>query len=249
MNFQHNKPLIIGHRGASIHAPENTLTAFKQALEFGADGIELDAKLSADGEVVVIHDQTVDRTTDGSGEVRKLTLAQIKKLDAGNKFNPKFKGERIPTLEEVFQVIGGKILIDVELTNYASPSDELPEKVAALVEKYHLEKDVLFTSFFPKTICRIRKLLPDIPAGILAWSGALGLAQRGWMGKRWAPDLVVPHFTDVDGAYVKRQHRNHRDVIVWSVNDPARIKDMIDLGVDGIITDDIPVALEEQKKV
>lgn len=248
MNDQCSTPLIIGHRGASTSAPENTLAAFRQALEFGADGFELDAKLSADGEVVVIHDQTVDRTTDGTGAVRKLTLAQIKELDAGSKFDQKFKGEKVPTLEEVFQVLGGKMLIDVELTNYASPSDALPEKVARLVRKYQLEESIIFTSFHAKTIRRIRKLLPEVPAGILAWSGALGLLQRSWVGRSWAPEMVVPFHTDVNGDFIRRQHQMNRKVIVWTINEPARAREMIGLGVDGIITDDVPVVVEARKK-
>jgi glycerophosphoryl diester phosphodiesterase len=243
-----SKPLIIGHRGASAHAPENTLASFRQALTFGADGVELDAKLTSNGEVVVIHDQTVNRTTNGEGVVRELTLAQIKKMDAGAKFDPKFKGEPIPTLEEVFQAVGGKLLINVELTNYSSPSDELPEKVAELVKKYSLQKGVIFSSFHPKTLKRIRKLLPEVPTGVLALSGIAGLISRGWIGRVWAPDLVHPYFSDVNSAFVKRQHRLQRGVNVWTVDDAAIMQAMIRMDVDGIITDDVVTALEIRAK-
>src|SRR5512141_2609782 len=95
------KPFLLAHRGASTHAPENTLPAFELALEEGADGVELDAKLSADGKVVVIHDATVDRTTDGHGRVSELSLQELKALDAGASFGDRFRGVRIPTLDEV----------------------------------------------------------------------------------------------------------------------------------------------------
>lgn len=249
MTNPNQKPLIIGHRGASAIAPENTLAAFKKALELGADGVELDAKLSRDGEVIVIHDQTYDRTTDGTGKIWELTLAEIKKLDAGKKFDSKFAGEEIPTLEEVFQAVGGKLLINVELTNYATPEDELPEKVAKLVEKYQLNKHLIYSSFHPKTLARIRKLQPDIPTGVLALPKFAGLVSRGLLGRMWAPDMVHPFFADINSGYVSRQHSMSRKVNVWTVDDTNDIEAMIALGVDGIITDDIEKALELRGKL
>src|SRR3990170_7761080 len=129
------RPLIFAHRGASAYAPENTLAAFRLALDQGADGIELDAKLSADGEIVVIHDQTVDRTTPRKGRVDQLTLSELRKLDAGSWKGDVFSGEKIPALAEVFSAVGGKLKINVELTNYSSPQDGLANKVLALVRE------------------------------------------------------------------------------------------------------------------
>ena len=120
------KPTIFAHRGASAHAPENTLASFELAVTQGAEAIELDAKLTADGQIVVFHDQTVNRTTNGSGKVLELPLAALKELDAGHWFDTSFQGITIPTLEEVFEAVGRKIFINVELTNYASPGDQLP---------------------------------------------------------------------------------------------------------------------------
>src|SRR3989304_10409901 len=162
------RPLIFAHRGASAYAPENTLAAFRLALEHGADGIELDAKLSADGQVVVIHDQTVDRTTDGHGRVNQLTLTQLRQLDAGFCKGAAFKGERIPTLAEVLEMLGDRLIINIELTNYDSPQDGLPEKAAELVRAGHLEQSVLFSSFLPSNLLAIRNILPSVPLAILA---------------------------------------------------------------------------------
>jgi len=243
------RPLIIGHRGACAHAPENTLSAFRLALEHGADGIELDAKLSLDKQVMVIHDQTVDRTTNGTGKVRELTLEQLKKLDAGEHFDARFKGEPIPTLEEVFQAVGGKTLINVELTNYASPFDALPDLVAELVNRYKLQERVLFSSFHPFNLIRVHRKLPNTPCAILTEPGQKGQMLRGFWGRLAAPKLVHPYFSDVTGPYLYDEHRQGRRVNTWTVNDPDEMRRLFNLGIDGIITDDPRLArqvLEEK---
>ena len=139
------KPSIFAHRGSKANAPENTLAAFELAITHKADAIELDVKLCADGQVVVIHDSTVDRTTDGTGQVRKLSLAALKELDAGSYFDIAFRGEAIPTLEEVLEAVGKRIPINIELTNYAAPTDALPAKVAELVIRHGLERTGIAT--------------------------------------------------------------------------------------------------------
>src|SRR5512147_1736179 len=126
------QPIIFAHRGASAHAPENTLAAFELALSQGADAIELDVKLSSDGQVVVIHDPTVDRTTGAKGRVKDMTLADMRTLDAGSFFSQNFVNEKIPTLEEVFETMGKRLFINVELTNYTTPRDHLVETVCML---------------------------------------------------------------------------------------------------------------------
>src|SRR3972149_525582 len=126
-------PAIFAHRGSSAHAPENTLAAFELALQQEADGIELDAKLSADQQEDIIHDQTVDRTTHGTGRVRDLSPPALRELDAGSHFDVAFRGELIPTLAEVFEAVGKRTFINIELKNYESPNDPLPQKVVQLV--------------------------------------------------------------------------------------------------------------------
>ncbi len=166
------KPLIFAHRGACSYAPENTLAAFRLALEQGSDGIELDAKLSKDGVVVVIHDQTVDRTTNGNGKVSELTFAELQTLDTGIQFAPRYVGEKVPSLEQVLSGLGDKLIINIELTSYSSPGDSLPEKVTDLVKKTGTSRNIIFSSFHPAILGRIRKLMPEIPAG-LAHRGGL----------------------------------------------------------------------------
>lgn len=236
------KPAIFAHRGASAYAPENTLSAFELALRQGADGIELDAKLSADGQVVVIHDQTVDRTTGAHGRVDQLSLAQLKALDAGSSFSPQFQGERIPTLEEVFATLGKRLLINVELTNYRSATDALVPKVAELVRRHGLQDWVLFSSFHPLNLLRARRLLPSVPAGFLLLPGKAAALIYKVLGRWLSPKFVHPYFADVDPAYLAAQRRLGRGVNVWTVNQAEDMRRLFDLGVDGIFTDDPPLA-------
>ncbi len=207
MNFvyQFTRPIIFAHRGASAHAPENTLSAFKLAIEYGADAIELDAKLSADGEVVVIHDQTVDRTTNGHGSVGKLKLDELKSLDAGIRFDAKFAGERIPTLIEVFETVGQQLFINIELTNYASPDDGLADRVVELVKKFHLEDRILFSSFCARNLARVGSLLPEVPRGILAVEGWTGWMARSVIRRRVAPHGLHPYFCRCNPGPLKRK--------------------------------------------
>jgi len=142
-NWESSAPLVIAHRGASMYAPENTIAAFELAVEMGADAIELDTMLTADGTPIVIHDQSLERTTNGSGSVASKSIEEIQLLDAGSTFDARFDGEKIPTLKEVFSAVGNKILINVELKNYASPLDHLPETVIDLVVKKGLADRVL----------------------------------------------------------------------------------------------------------
>src|SRR5512139_19181 len=168
------QPVIFAHRGASAHAPENTIAAFELALAQQADAVELDVKLSADGQVVVIHDPTVDRTTNGKGRVRDLTLSQLKALDAGSSFSTQFAGEKIPTLEEVFETVGKRTFINVELTNYNTPRDHLVETVCMIIKKHQMQKHVILSSFLPSNLSKARSYLPDVPRGLLALHGLLG---------------------------------------------------------------------------
>lgn len=235
-------PLVIGHRGASAYAPENTLAAFRLALEQGAHGIELDAKLSADGHIVVIHDQTVDRTTGGAGKVREKTLAELRALDAGSWYHPFFSGERIPMLEEVLEEVGSRCLVDIEITNYATPFDPLPLRVAEMVRRFNLQDHVILTSFFPSNLYRARRILPRVALGQLAWTGALGVVARGRVGRWFAPRLLLPYHTDISAESVQREHARARRVIAWTVNETERAGRLLAWGVDGIITDD-PIAM------
>lgn len=231
-------PAIFAHRGASAQAPENTIAAFEMALRHGADGIELDTKLSRDGQVVVLHDQTVDRTTDGNGYVGKLTLAELKKLDAGSHFDIAFQGEAIPTLDEVFQVFGSRTFINVELANYLSPHDALPQKVAALVRRHDLAARLLFSSFHPLILLRIRRYLPEVPIGLLAFSGKKGALTRSWLGALLQYDSLHVEQADARTGLIERLHKAGKRVFAYTCNSPETMLQLFKNKVDGMITDD-----------
>jgi glycerophosphoryl diester phosphodiesterase len=238
------RPLILAHRGASANAPENTLAAFELALEQGAHGVELDVKLSADDEIVVMHDATVDRTTGGKGRVSDLTLAALRELDAGSSFSEKFNGEKIPTLSDVFEAIGDRALINVELTNYKTPRDGLADKVCDLVKRFGLGERILFSSFLPSNLKRTRSLLPDTPRGLLALSGWLGWWARSFGFNFGDYQAQHPSLRDTTPQQIARVHRLKRRVNVYTVNAAEDMRRLINWGVDGIITDDPQLAME-----
>lgn len=237
------RPVIFAHRGASAHAPENTLAAFALALEQQADAIELDVKLSADEQVVVHHDATVDRTTDGHGRLKDMSLAELKKLDAGSFFSEKFKGEKIPTLEEVFETVGKQTFINIELTNYTTPGDDLVEAVCMLVKKHKLQKRILFSSFFESNLSKARSYLPDVPCGLLAYNGLLGVWARSFGFAFGKYQALHPFVKDMTQQQAARVHRLQRRVHVWTVNAEQDMRRLFGWGVDGIFTDDPQLAV------
>lgn len=234
-------PTIFAHRGASAYAPENTLAAFTLALEQGAPAIEFDVKLSADRQVIAMHDATLDRTTNGTGKVCDLSLAALRELDAGGWKDARYAGERIPTLEEIFQAVGGRLFMNIELTNYSTPFDGLVDEVAALVRRHSMEKRVLFSSFFPTNLIRARQLLPNVPCGQLALPGRAGGWQR-FSSRLMRLEAEHPYTEDVTAQGIARAHARGRRVHVWTVNDPDDMRRLRTLGVDGIFTDDPPLA-------
>ncbi len=234
-------PTIFAHRGASAYAPENTLAAFTLALQQGAPAIEFDVKLSADRHVVAMHDPTLERTTNGAGKVANQPLAALRKLDAGGWKNPRYAGERIPTLEEIFETVGHKLFMNIELTNYSTPFDGLVNEVAALVRRHGVQKQVLFSSFYPTNLVSARRLLAGVPCAQLALPGRAGGWQR--LAGRWLPLTAEhPYSNDVTAQSLQRAHARGRRVHVWTVNDPAEMRRLRSLGVDGIFTDDPPLA-------
>ena len=240
-------PMIFAHRGASACAPENTLAAFELALRQEADGIELDAKLSSDGQVVVIHDQTVDRTTTYHGRVRDFTAAELRQMDAGSHFDIAFRGEPIPTLDEVLKAVGQLTFTNIELTNYASVTDELPEKVAVLVKRHKLSRRVVFSSFNPIALFRIRRLIPEAPIGLLTmpgWKGALARTLVSWV---LPYQSLHPACEDVTPALVKAAHERDQKVFTYTVNQEQDMQRLFEMGVDGIFTDDPALALQVVK--
>src|SRR5215204_3219063 len=237
------QPVIFAHRGASAHAPENTLAAFELALSQDADGIELDVKLSADGNVVVIHDTTVDRTTGAHGRVQDMSLADLRALSAGSFFSSNFSTEKIPMLEEVFETFGKKTFINVELTNYNTPRDHLVESACMLVKKFNLQKYVMFSSFYALNLSKARSYLPDVPCGLLAFPGLLGAWARSFGFAFGKYSALHPNFKDVTPQQVQRVHRLKGRVHIWTVNAEEDMRRLFGWSVDAIFTDDPQLAV------
>ncbi|TRO48794.1 glycerophosphodiester phosphodiesterase [Candidatus Bathyarchaeota archaeon] len=215
----------VGHRGAAGHEPENTLRSFRRAMELGADMVELDVQLCGSGELVVIHDGTVDRTTDGTGEVAGMTLGELRALDAG-------MGERIPTLREVIDLAAGRIGINIELKGPGTAEPALRHIEAALDEGWEIA-DFHASSFRLEELTAIREFSGEVRTGVLYAldSGVMEYAER--IGAY----SLNPHHRAINPDLVSEAHRRGLKVYAWTVNDPADIARMKGLGVDGIISD------------
>lgn len=235
-SFYLDRPLNFAHQGASHEAPGNTLAAFLLAIELGADGIELDVHLSKDGEVVVIHDFTLEGATDGEGLVRDKTLAELKDLDAGIWFDPAFSGERIPTLQEVFDAVGDRLLLNIELKTKAIRDDELVPAVVRLIEENHLLERVVVSSFNPWAVWSVKRLNPWIPVGQLSAPDGPLLLRRSWLQRLMRLEAIHPHYTLVDSEYVRRARKRGCRVNVWTADDPGEMWQLMRMGVDLIIT-------------
>ncbi len=218
------RPLIIAHRGASADAPENTLAAFALALEQGADGIELDVQLSADGAPVVMHDDTVDRMSDGAGRVADLMLAELRALSIAGEHS-------IPTLADVFALLGRRALYNVELKALGFSDGGLAAAVAGVIAAHNVADRVLISSFSPFTVREARRRLPGVPVGLLRLHRLMRLAHA------FAPaEADHPAHALVDEGLMAWARRKELRVNVWSVDDPTEARRLARLGVHGIIT-------------
>lgn len=235
--FDRGRTLNWAHRGASGHAPQNTLAAFLLAAEMGADGIELDVHLTQDGEVVVIHDDTIDATTDGHGRVGDLSLAELQAFDAGSSFDASFAGESIPTLQQVFDAVGHRLLVNVEIKAEAGPRPSyLEAEVVRLIEDNQMTGRVIISSFAPASLRRVRRLNPRLPLGFLYAPPEPAFLPRllSLLGTPY--QALHPYYRLVDARYVAQARRRGLRVNVWTVNEADDMRRMRELGVDGIIT-------------
>lgn len=230
-----SRPLVLGHRGARAYAPENTLVAFDLALQQGADGVELDVYLSKDGQVVIIHDAELERTTDGHGRVQDKTLAELQALDASHRFATQYPSARIPTLDEVLLALGNRCrCINVEIKSDSPETDGLEQAVAACITRHGLSDNILVSSFNPLALERFHQALPHIAIGFLTAAAAPELEQ---IAASLSLQARHPHFTQVDAAYMHWARERHWRVNTWTVNDPEQAVSLAALGVDALITD------------
>jgi glycerophosphoryl diester phosphodiesterase len=220
------------HRGFSGEYPENTMLAFKKALEVGCDGIELDVHLSKDGEIVIIHDEKLERTTDATGLVGDYTYDELKKFNAAKLF--KGENERIPTLREYFELVKDKDIITIiELKTNFFEYENLEQKVNDLINEYNLEKNIMMCSFNHRSMVKMKKLNPNLKCALLmeCW-----LIDAGKYTKSIDMDCLHPLFYSMTKDRVKEAKENNVEINVWTVNDEEDMKQMILNGVDGLIT-------------
>lgn len=230
------RALNVAHRGASAYAPENTLAAFNLALDMGADGIELDVKLTRDGVPIVLHDETVDRTTGAHGPIAGMTLAEVKRLDAGSWFDPRFRGERIPTLAEALRTVGKRGIVNIELKMLYKRIKGLEAAVLAVVEDSGSTDRTLFSSFNPLALKEMAALNPRLARGLLYAPNLPVYLRRGWLRPLARATALHPRHTMVDARLVRWAHGKGYAVNTWTVDFPPEMKRLADLGVDMIMT-------------
>ena len=228
----------IAHRGESKFAPQNTIAAFEQAVRVGADAIELDIWFSKDKQLVLIHDATVNRTTDGEGAVSGYTVEELKELDAGSYFSEKFRGERIPTLREVLERFTGRIGLCIEIKD---EDEGVEEALVALLDEYDAVKGTTVTSGSYESIARVKALNPAIKVGLLTKETDEDVADKLLA---IGAEQICPWEAVLDTETVARLHDRGLEVRAWGVgSDVEKMARMIEIGTDGMTVND-PVSLK-----
>jgi glycerophosphoryl diester phosphodiesterase len=227
---------VIAHRGFSAKAPENTLAAVRLAMEIGADMVEIDITVSSDGHVVVIHDETLERTTNGRGAVAEHSLAELRELDAGSWFAPRYLGEPIPTLGEVLDLVRGRMLLNVEIKPEAVTLGA-PRLVAELIMERRMAAHVVVSSFAPAALDALRREAPEIRTASL-YNDELhrGLTPRDIVEEVGATAFNIDH-RSLSRETLASCRELGLPVSVYTVNDLTRMKELVAIGVDAIFTD------------
>jgi glycerophosphoryl diester phosphodiesterase len=228
--------LLFGHRGVPKEAPENTLAGFRRALELGLDGVELDVRRCGSKELVVFHDNEVNRLTAGRGRVADLTFEEIRRLDVGARFGEGFRGEKIALLEEVLELLGGKMLINIELKTKSIRSEGLEADVVALVQKMQLQSSVIFSSFNPFSIRRVKQSGDRLCAALLFADDQPVHLRRAWASNIIRLDGIHPRYPLVSRKLVQKARLKMWFMGTWTVDTAAEASRLYDAGVDIVIT-------------
>jgi len=228
--------VCVAHRGWSGDAPENTLAAMELALSVPyVEWIELDVQLSQDEVPVVIHDYSLGRTTNGRGEVRETPFEELRKLDAGSWFSPKYAGERVPSLEEVLQLVKGRCKLNIELKTTGSMYPKLAERVFELVRQYDMEQEVVYTSFDIGTLRQMKELAPSSTIGLIID----GKPERQLLNELGSSFLSIGYWK-LTPEYAADMIENGIRVMAWTIDDPAHIKQVASMHPDIMICTNFP---------
>lgn len=230
-----SKVLNIAHRGFSSEYPENTMIAFEKAVEENCDGIETDLNMTKDGVIVICHDETLNRTTNGSGYIKDYTYNELSKLDAGTKFSDKFKDQRIITIDELLDYVKDKnILLNLELKNDLIHYENLEEKTIEKIYEYRLQDNVILSSFNHYSMLKVKELDDNIKTGLL-YCGTIYNAYE--YAQKLKADALHPYYPAVmNKKIVDEIKENSIAINTYTVNEETVMKRLIKLGVDGIIT-------------
>ncbi|TDF96241.1 glycerophosphodiester phosphodiesterase [Paenibacillus piri] len=226
--------LVIGHRGAAGEAPENTLVSFRLAIRQGADALELDIHESAEGELVVCHDETVNRTTNGSGRIADLSAEELKRLDAGSWFGPQFGSEQLPLLQEVFALVPPAVMINVEIK--CPYSARLEQRLLELLRHYGRLDSVVVSSFDHKTLIKLKRKEPALRIGLLY---SANVASHRQLAAITGEDVysLHPQYKLIDADDVADAVRSGLQVYPFTINKENDLRQALAAGVSGIITD------------
>lgn len=224
----------IAHRGFSTKYPENTMLAFQKALEAGCNGIENDVHLTRDGQLVVIHDEDIARTTNGKGAVKDFTFEEIRKFDASAGFAGMYGFNPIPTLQEYFELVKDRdVFTNLELKNSNYDYPGLEQAVIDLVREYGLEEQVVLSSFNHHSILRCKRIAPEIPCGFLYMSWMI---DGGNYAKMHGVEFLNPKFVGINEVTVEEINRAGVDIIAWTIDDEQEARRMLNLGIKYIIS-------------
>lgn len=228
------KPIIYAHRGASAICPENTMIAFKKAVELGSTGIECDVQMTKDGVLIICHDEYLERTTDGKGLLKDYTLAELQKLDAGSWMDKKFAGEKLPTLDELLEFVKKTgILLNIELKNGIIEYSGLEERVITAVKSFDLANKVIVSSFNHESVHRFKQMTTDIKAGILYMEPLY----RVWEYlEKIGCECAHPYLQAINPSIAQEMKKRSYIINTFTVDSPDFAKRMIEMGVDGMIT-------------
>jgi len=234
-------PYIVAHRGISAKAPENTIAAFRLAVETpGIDIIELDVRLSRDEEVIVLHDRTLQRTTTGNGAARNYTLAELKQFDAGSWFHPRFSAERIPTLHEVFQTVQDTRWVDIEIKSdflHREAPGFLERRVLETVKEVGVADRVMYSSFDHRQMANIKRMEPRAITGVIynvyRDLGRLPSKLTGRVGA----SLFVCAKHELTRAMIRDAHEHGIPLCIYTLNSVADVQKILSVGIQGIISD------------
>ena len=230
------RPWIFAHRGASKAAPENTLPAFEAAIRLGADGIELDVQYSSDGALVIFHNDTLEKTSNGADRVTAHTLSELRALDAGSWFGPSFAGTRIPTLDEALDLAKGKLLVNVELKVLGTLRSGMGPDAVKAIRAHGMADQVVISSFNPFALRQAKGAGPEIECALLLAHDLPGWMRWGVTRRYSRADGLHPDSAMVDEAYMARARKASLPVRVWTVDAEDEMRRLIALGVDAIIT-------------